>query len=149
MLVNSNGSVKVSDFGISREMNTTQGYAATFTGTAIYMSPERMQGKPYSFPADIWALGLIATELAIGRYPYQLRPDMKYFELVTTIANRPPPLPGAEFSGDFNQFVQSSIQRDEKDRGSCQSLLMQPFIQCRAHLTETLVAQWLTTTKVL
>lgn len=66
------GSVKVSDFGISREMDT-RGFAATFTGTAIYMSPERMQGKNYSFPSDIWALGLISTELGIGRYPYILR----------------------------------------------------------------------------
>lgn len=143
VLVNSRGSVKVSDFGISREMNNTQAFAATFTGTAIYMSPERMQGKRYSFPSDVWSLGLIATELAIGHYPYQLRGDMKYFELVTTIANRPPPLPGQNYSAEFNEFVQSSIQKEERDRGTCESLLMHPFIQKYAQQNEGSVAAWL------
>jgi len=86
---------------------------------------------------------LIATELAIGHYPYQLRGDMKYFELVTTIANRPPPLPGQNYSAEFNEFVQSSIQKEERDRGTCESLLMHPFIQKYAQQNEGSVAAWL------
>mmetsp|Transcript_35068 Transcript_35068/g.68737 ORF Transcript_35068/g.68737 Transcript_35068/m.68737 type:complete len:343 (+) Transcript_35068:129-1157(+) len=148
ILVASNGCVKVSDFGISREMNQTKGFAATFTGTAIYMSPERMQGKPYSFPADVWALGLIATELSLGRYPYHLRPDMKYFELVTTIANRPPPLPGADFSADFNAFVGETIQPLEVNRSDCAKLLMHTFIQKYSAQTEAIVSTWLETKKI-
>lgn len=42
----------------------------TFLGTVTYMSPERIDGKPYSFPADVWALGLTLLECATGRYPY-------------------------------------------------------------------------------
>lgn len=34
------------------------------------MSPERINGQPYSFPADVWALGLTLLECAAGRYPY-------------------------------------------------------------------------------
>ena len=34
------------------------------------MSPERINGEPYSFPADVWALGLTLLECATGRYPY-------------------------------------------------------------------------------
>lgn len=34
------------------------------------MSPERINGQPYSSPADIWALGLTLLECATGRYPY-------------------------------------------------------------------------------
>lgn len=42
----------------------------TFLGTVTYMSPERINGQPYSFPADIWALGLTLLECATGKYPY-------------------------------------------------------------------------------
>lgn len=34
------------------------------------MSPERINNQSYSFPADIWSLGLSLVELATGRYPY-------------------------------------------------------------------------------
>lgn len=42
----------------------------TFLGTVTYMSPERLNGEPYSFPADVWALGLTLLECATGKYPY-------------------------------------------------------------------------------
>jgi serine/threonine protein kinase len=32
----------------------------------MYMAPERIKGLQYSFPSDVWALGLIAYECAIG-----------------------------------------------------------------------------------
>jgi serine/threonine protein kinase len=35
-----------------------QASTTTFVGTATYMSPERIDGKEYSYPADIWAMGL-------------------------------------------------------------------------------------------
>ena len=34
------------------------------------MSPERLQGQPYSYPSDIWAIGLVLAEGALGRFPY-------------------------------------------------------------------------------
>lgn len=34
------------------------------------MSPERLDGKDYSFPTDIWALGIIAYEMVTGENPY-------------------------------------------------------------------------------
>lgn len=34
------------------------------------MSPERISNEQYSFPADIWSLGLALIECATGQYPY-------------------------------------------------------------------------------
>ena len=43
---------------------------ATFVGTVTYMSPERINNECYSYPADVWSLGLSLLECATGEFPY-------------------------------------------------------------------------------
>jgi len=43
--------------------------AIEWIGTMKYMSPERLSGDCYSFSADVWSLGMVLTEAALGRYP--------------------------------------------------------------------------------
>ena len=42
----------------------------TYVGTLCYMSPERLDGREYSFPTDIWAIGIIIYEMVTGQNPY-------------------------------------------------------------------------------
>lgn len=42
----------------------------TVVGTKYYMSPEKIEGKPYNDKSDIWSLGLLLYELATGNYPF-------------------------------------------------------------------------------
>ena len=44
VLMNSKGEVKLSDFGVIGEVESTLGNATTFTGSSAYMSPERVKG---------------------------------------------------------------------------------------------------------
>lgn len=44
---------------------------ATFVGTVTYMSPERIRNDSYSYPADIWSLGLALFECGTGDFPYR------------------------------------------------------------------------------
>uniref|UniRef100_A0A914R629 Protein kinase domain-containing protein n=1 Tax=Parascaris equorum TaxID=6256 RepID=A0A914R629_PAREQ len=46
-LVNSQGNVKLSDFGVSKQLD--QSVARSFVGTNAYMAPERLFGGPYRF----------------------------------------------------------------------------------------------------
>lgn len=43
---------------------------ATFVGTVTYMSPERIRNESYSYPADIWSLGIALFECGTGEFPY-------------------------------------------------------------------------------
>ncbi|KAF0691371.1 hypothetical protein As57867_017307, partial [Aphanomyces stellatus] len=70
ILVTSHGRVKLTDFGLARELLGTLDMAKTFVGTFKYMSPERIQNQPYDFSSDIWSLGLVLVECATGAYPY-------------------------------------------------------------------------------
>jgi mitogen-activated protein kinase kinase len=68
ILCNSQGSIKLSDFGVSGELINS--LANTFVGTSVYMSPERIQGAEYTVKSDIWSLGITLIELAYGRPPF-------------------------------------------------------------------------------
>jgi mitogen-activated protein kinase kinase len=68
ILVNSKGSIKLCDFGVSSELEGS--IAETFVGTGTYMAPERIQGSPYTVKSDVWSVGLSLMELAIGKFPF-------------------------------------------------------------------------------
>lgn len=63
------GYLKLIDLGTCKKLN---GNEKTFTmiGTPNYMAPETLAGKGYSFPADLWSLGIILFEFMAGYVPY-------------------------------------------------------------------------------
>ncbi|VDO61411.1 unnamed protein product [Heligmosomoides polygyrus] len=54
--------VKLSDFGISKEL-TTRSLASTVIGTPNYLSPEICEGRSYNQKSDLWSLGCVLYEL--------------------------------------------------------------------------------------
>ncbi|KAH7885400.1 kinase-like domain-containing protein [Phlebopus sp. FC_14] len=68
ILFNSQGQIKICDFGVSGELINS--IADTFVGTSTYMSPERIQGAQYTVKSDVWSLGISLIELALGRFPF-------------------------------------------------------------------------------
>merc|ERR1712025_1183836 len=67
ILVNSEGEIKICDFGVSGQLIDSM--ANSFVGTRSYMSPERLQGTHYSVRSDLWSLGLSLVEISFGCYP--------------------------------------------------------------------------------
>merc|ERR1712038_1805225 len=67
ILVNSQGEIKICDFGVSGQLIDSM--ANSFVGTRSYMSPERLQGSQYSVASDLWSLGLSLLEMSFGMYP--------------------------------------------------------------------------------
>ncbi|GAB2217052.1 hypothetical protein Droror1_Dr00000210 [Drosera rotundifolia] len=70
LLVNLKGEPKITDFGISAGLENSMALCATFVGTVTYMSPERIRNETYSYPADIWSLGLAICQCGTGEFPY-------------------------------------------------------------------------------
>ena len=66
-----NHKVKIGDFGISKVIDQTVQASKTFVGTPYYLSPEMVEGKPYSTKADIWALGVILYNLCAQKLPFE------------------------------------------------------------------------------
>ena len=70
MLINSEGEVKIADFGVSAQLENSLEQRSTWVGTTMYMSPERLKGDNYTTDSDLWSLGLTLVEGATGREPF-------------------------------------------------------------------------------
>ncbi|KAJ6295791.1 hypothetical protein OIU78_023757 [Salix suchowensis] len=110
LLVNQKGEVKITDFGVSAMLASSMGQRDTFVGTYNYMSPERISGRAYDYSSDIWSLGLVVLECAIGHFPYMQSEDQQgwpsFYELLEAIVHSPPPsAPADQFSPEFCSFV--------------------------------------------
>ena len=133
VLLDSAGFVKLSDFGISKQLGSgTYAQAGTQVGTLAYMSPERVKGEAYAFASDVWSVGLIALEAALGSYPF---PGCRnYFDLVRTIVDGPAPTEAAEVQqrlpADLLQLVHACLQKAAAHRPDVLSLTRFPWL-CR------------------
>ena len=88
--------VKIADFGVSGVVSKTTDCMTSWVGTVTYMSPERLQGLPYQLDTDLWSLGIMLLECAIGRFPYPDPDDtsvkeLGFWELMQYITERPSP----------------------------------------------------------
>ncbi len=70
ILINNDGRIKISDFGIARTEATGVTQAGEVVGTLHYMSPEQFAGHEINAPADLYSVGVIAYELLAGKKPF-------------------------------------------------------------------------------
>ncbi|XP_048328210.2 mitogen-activated protein kinase kinase 3 [Ziziphus jujuba] len=127
LLVNLKGEAKITDFGISAGLENSVAMCATFVGTVTYMSPERIRNDNYSYPADIWSLGLALFECGTGEFPYTASEGP--VNLMLQILDDPSPSPSKHnFSSEFCSFIETCLQKNPDDRPTAEQLLSHPFI---------------------
>lgn len=110
VLLNMQGEILISDFGVSAFMKKGQ-KNNTVCGSPCWMAPEVMQSSGHDTSADIWSLGITAIELALGDAPLSQYPHMKVIRLI--LDHSPPKLPqNGGWSAEFNNFVNACLKKD-------------------------------------
>ena len=123
LLLATDGTLKVSDFGIARLVDGTQlTQAGTVLGTAAYLAPEQAAGEETTGAADVYALGAVMYELLTGEPPYRA-------STVTELAARrrdgdppPPSLLAPEVSPELDSLVLCCLLDDPALRPSARDV---------------------------
>jgi eukaryotic-like serine/threonine-protein kinase len=90
VLLNGEGEVKVTDFGIARSLHVEQGVTQTGTvlGTGEYLAPEQASGTQVSPATDVYSLGVVLWELLAGDVPFT---GENFVAVALRHVNEPPP----------------------------------------------------------
>jgi serine/threonine-protein kinase len=118
VLLRSDGSAVLSDFGIAR---TLSGHVASTgvdmtIGTPQYLSPEQAQGRPLDPRADFYALGVTLYKAATGELPFM---SNDWFELARMHVEQPPPPPRRrrpDLSRRLERIITKCLAKHPDDR---------------------------------
>ncbi|XP_054033809.1 LOW QUALITY PROTEIN: serine/threonine-protein kinase PAK 1-like [Dryobates pubescens] len=127
ILLGTDGSVKLADFGVCALLTPEQNKRTSYAGTPRWMAPEILKEEPYGPKVDIWSLGITTVEMAKGEPPYASENDSKVGDLIA--ANGTPKLQNPdELSAVLRDFLQCCLEVDVDRRWSAKDLLQHPFV---------------------
>ena len=111
IMVDSDGTLKITDFGIARILKDshTRHTGTVTSGTLLYMSPEQIQGERSDACSDIYSLGISLYELLNGEVPFKSG-DITHQH----IYKKPKPIDGV--SRWLNKIILKCLEKKPEDR---------------------------------
>lgn len=138
VLLDSDGHIVLTDFGLSKEFscNETDLRTFSFCGTIEYMAPEVVRGGPsgHDFAVDWWSVGVLTYELLTGASPFTVEGERNtQSEISRRILKSHPPIPDF-LSSPVQDFIRKLLVKDPRKRlggglGDATELKSHPFFK--------------------
>jgi serine/threonine-protein kinase len=116
VLVDSEGRVKVTDFGIARAGTSEMTEAGSIVGTAQYLSPEQARGTDVDQRSDLYSLGIVLYELLTGTLPFTGDTPVEIAMKHLSTVPEPPSARRPEIPRDLDLIVTRALAKDPADR---------------------------------
>jgi serine/threonine protein kinase len=133
LLVDANGVLKISDFGLSNLQKTTDSgnvsknlYLKTVCGTPNYVAPEVLQEDGYDgFKADLWSCGVILYVMLVGKLPFSNKDMQQLFEQIKKAAYPPSP----HIPEEANDLISKLLCVDPNKRYTVRDVTQHPWFR--------------------
>ncbi|TMM32975.1 MAG: Stk1 family PASTA domain-containing Ser/Thr kinase [Actinobacteria bacterium] len=116
VVVDADGRLKVTDFGIARSGASQMTEVGSIIGTAQYLSPEQARGSPVDQRSDVYSVGIVLYEMLTGKVPFTgdtpLEIAMKHLSEVPV----PPSEVRDDIPDDLDMVVLRALAKDPEDR---------------------------------
>lgn len=130
ILVDNKGGVKISDFGISKKVESgllvpASAKRPVLQGSVFWMAPEVVKQSMYTPKADIWSLGCCVVEMFTGTHPW---PNLDQMQALFQIGMvKAPPLP-TDISAEATAFLGQTFVLQHEERPAAAVLLQHTFL---------------------
>ncbi|KAI1888070.1 hypothetical protein AGOR_G00181260 [Albula goreensis] len=84
ILLDSQGHVKIADFGMCKDNMLGDMRTSTFCGTPDYIAPEILMGQKYGCSVDWWSFGVLLYEMLIGQSPFHGHDEKRLYLSIRT-----------------------------------------------------------------
>lgn len=112
ILIDSEGHIKLTDFGLSKYgLDENGGYTESFCGTSEYLAPEIIKEKQYTYSVDYYSLGLVMYEMLTGSNPFKTGEEKPFVEQMNEILTKVIVMP-PYFSKDCADLVTRLIEKN-------------------------------------
>lgn len=132
ILIDIKGTVKISDFGISKKVDSTddregnkQARRASLQGSVYWMAPEVVKQTTYTKKADIWSVGCLIVEMFTGKHPF---PSFSQMQAIFKIGTHTQPQVPEWCTAEGKDFLTRTFEIDYNKRPTAAQLLTEAFL---------------------